>query len=135
MTTVMEMSRVSAENERIRANNRRKQATKQGVVYALLIGGALLFMLPLIVMLSTSLKPLTEINSYPPTFLPRTILPENYANAWTFKNTNFPLWTRNTLIIIFGTLPGVVLSSSLCAYGFARLKFRGRGLWFGLTLA
>jgi multiple sugar transport system permease protein len=135
MTTVMEMARVTAENERLKAVLRRKQATKQGIVYALLIGGALMFMLPLIFMFSTSLKPLTEINSYPPSFLPRTLLPSNYPDAWTFKNTNFPLWTRNTLIIVFGTLPGVVLTSSLCAYGFARLKFKGRGLWFGLTLA
>jgi multiple sugar transport system permease protein len=135
MATVMEMTRVSAENERLRAVHRRKEATRQGIVYALLIGGALMFMLPLVFMVSTSLKPLTEINSYPPSFLPKTILPSNYPDAWNFKNTNFPLWTRNTLIIIFGTLPGVVLTSSLCAYGFARLKFKGRSLWFALVLA
>src|SRR5437667_1742824 len=120
MTRVMDLARITAENERSKAVQRRQQATRQGIVYALLFGGALMFMLPLIVMLSTSLKPLTEINSYPPSFLPRTLLPSNYPDAWTFKNTNFPLWTRNTLIIVFGTLPGVVLTSSLCAYGFAR---------------
>src|SRR5579859_6527235 len=135
MATVMDMAQVTARNVQLREAHRRKQAFTQVIVYALLIGGALMFMLPLIVMFSTSLKPLTEINSYPPTFLPKTLLLSNYPDAWTYKNTNFPLWTRNTLIIIFGTLPGVVVTSSLCAYGFARLKFRGRNLWFGLVLA
>jgi multiple sugar transport system permease protein len=135
MTTVLELARVSAENERIRAGQRRKQAAKQSLVYALLIGGAVMFTLPLIFMFSTSLKPLTEINSYPPSFLPKSLLLSNYPDAWAFKNTNFPLWTRNTLIIVFGTMPGVVLTSSLCAYGFARLKFTGRRLWFALVLA
>ncbi len=135
MTTTLDLARVSAENNRLKAVQRRKETTKQRIVYGLLIGGAVMFMLPLIVMLSTSLKPLTEINSYPPSFLPKTVLLQNYPAAWTYKNTNFPLWTRNTLIIIFGTLPGVVVTSSLCAYGFARLKFRGRNLWFGLVLA
>jgi multiple sugar transport system permease protein len=135
MTTVMEMARVADEKKRVRAVQRRQQATRQRILYALLIGGAFMFALPLVLMVSTSLKPFAEINSYPPTFLPKTLLPENYANALTYPDTNFPLWTRNTLIIIFGTLPGVVISSSLCAYGFARLKFRGRNLWFGLVLA
>ena len=135
MTTTMDLARISAENNRQKAVQRRRETYRQRVVYALLIGGAVMFMLPLIVMLSTSLKPLTEINSYPPSFLPKTVLLSNYPEAWTYKNTNFPLWTRNTLIIIFGTLPGVVVTSSLCAYGFARLKFKGRSLWFGLVLA
>ncbi len=135
MTTVMDMARVTSDNQRLKAAQRRSHTTKQGVVYALLIGGALMFMLPLIIMVSTSLKPLTEIVSYPPSFLPKTLLPANYGDAWSYANTNFPLWTRNTLIIIIGTLPGVVLTSSLCAYGFARLKFKGRNIWFLLVLA
>ena len=73
MTTVMDLARVSAENERLKAVHRRKEAVKQRIVYGLLIGGAIMFMLPLFVMLGTSLKPLTEINSYPPSFLPKTM--------------------------------------------------------------
>src|SRR5262249_55222671 len=95
----------------------------------------LVFMLPLVVMVSTSLKSFTEINTYPPSFFPKTLVPSNYPEAWNYKSTNFPLWTWNTLFIVLGTLPGVLLSSSLCAYGFARLKFSGRKLWFGLPLA
>ncbi|MBL8162590.1 MAG: carbohydrate ABC transporter permease [Anaerolineae bacterium] len=116
------------------AHRRRKQVG-MGTVYALLIAGSLLFMLPLIIMVSTSFKSFSEINSYPPTFLPKEWLPNNYPDAWNYQNTDFPRWTANTLLIVAATLPGVVISSSLCAYGFARLRFPGRRLWFMLVLA
>jgi len=90
MTTTMDLARISAENNRQKAVQRRRETFRQRVVYALLIGGAVMFMLPLIVMLSTSLKPLTEINTYPPSFVPKTVLLANYPDAWTFENTNFP---------------------------------------------
>ncbi|MBI1280670.1 MAG: ABC transporter permease subunit [Anaerolineaceae bacterium] len=92
-------------------------------------------MLPLIVMVSTSLKSFTEINKYPPTFLPSQIIPSNYPEAWNYQNTQFPRWTFNTIFIIAATVPGVVVTASLCAYGFARLKFPGRNIWFILVLA
>ncbi len=136
MTRVMDLAPVSTNSSaQIKAMQRRQQIVRQTVIYLSLIVGALVFLLPLIVMISTSLKSFTEINTYPPSFLPKTMMPSNYTEAWNYKSTNFPLWTRNTLIIIFGTLPGVLLTSSLCAYGFARLKFVGRRLWFGLVLA
>ncbi len=92
-------------------------------------------MLPLIIMVSTSLKSYTEINTYPPTFLPNQIFPSNYVEAWNYKNTQFPRWTFNTIFIVVATVPGVVVTASLCAYGFARLKFPGRNIWFILVLA
>ena len=121
-------------NQHNQTAHRRKQVG-MGSVYALLILGSLIFMLPLIFMVATSFKSFNEINSYPPTFFPSVWLPGNYPDAWNYQNTNFPRWTMNTLIILAGTLPGVVLTSSLCAYGFARLKFPGRRFWFGLVLA
>jgi multiple sugar transport system permease protein len=41
----------------------------------------------------------------------------------------------NTILILAAILPGVLITSSLCAYGFARLKFPGRNIWFLLVLA
>jgi multiple sugar transport system permease protein len=119
----------------VQAVRRRKELVSKSTIYILLILGSLVFMLPLIVMVSTSLKSYTEINQYPPTFLPNQLVPSNYPEAWGYKNTDFPRWTFNTAFIIAATLPGVLITSSLCAYGFARLKFPGRNLWFMLTLA
>jgi len=106
-----------------------------GISYTLLVLGAALFAMPLIVMVTTSFKSHTEINSFPPTIIPDAWLPQNYPDAWNYQNTDFPRWTINTLVILFATLPGVLLTSSLCAYGFARLRFPGRDLWFTLVLA
>jgi len=135
MTRAMDLPRPTVDAHQLNAAHRRRQRLSQGLVYVLLIGGALTFMLPLILMVSTSLKSYTEINTYPPSFLPKEWLPSNYPEAWNYQNTNFPLWTQNTLTILLLTVPGVLLTSSLCAYGFARLKFPGRNLWFILVLA
>lgn len=119
----------------VRPAFKRRELVNKGIVYALLIFGAFMFTLPLIVMVSTSLKSYTEINQYPPSFFPNQVIFSNYGEAWGYQTTNFPRWTFNTVFIIVMTVPGVVLTSSLCAYGFARLKFPGRNLWFMLTLA
>ena len=127
---------ITAENSaKIKAVRRRQEIVSKGIIYALLISGTLIFVLPLVIMVSTSLKSFNEINHYPPTFLPNVVITSNYAEAWNYKNTQFPRWTFNTIFIIAATLPGVLITSSLCAYGFARLKFPGRNLWFILTLA
>jgi multiple sugar transport system permease protein len=124
-----------SDSAQVKSVRQRKEVVSKGTIYALLIVGALIFMLPLILMVSTSLKSYTEINQYPPTFLPKELVPSNYSEAWNYKNTNFPRWTFNTVFIIAATMPGVLITSSLCAYGFARLKFPGRNIWFLLTLA
>jgi multiple sugar transport system permease protein len=112
-----------------------RQGLNKGAVYLLLVVGALGFTLPLMIMVFTSFKPFSEINTYPPTFLPAQWTPSNYSDAWNYPNTDFPRWTLNTLLIVAFTVPGVLLSSSLVAYGFARLRFPGRNVWFLLTIA
>lgn len=107
----------------------------RAAVYLLLVVGAIAFTMPLIIMVLTSFKSFGEINTYPPTFLPNEWVASNYSEAWSYPNTDFPRWTLNTLIIVAATLPGVVLSSSLVGYGFARLRFPGRNAWFLLTIA
>ena len=128
-------SSLHARTEELNRRHRRQQMMSKVMIYFLLLLGTLIFVLPLILMISTSFKSFTEINSYPPTFLPNEWLLSNYPDAWNYQTTDFPRWTMNTLIILFGALPGVLLTSSLCAYGFARLNFIGKNFWFILTLA
>jgi len=103
------------------------------VTYAALVALSLVYFLPTWWMLITSVKTLKETFSYPPTFFPRTFSPEGYINAW-----NYMPWPRhfaNTMIIVVGSLLGIILSSSLCAFGFARLRFPGRDTVFMIMLA
>src|SRR5664279_3880865 len=135
MTSATAPRRASLTGADSRPARQRPVRLDRTAIYLLLIIGALIFALPLAIMIFTSFKSFQEINSYPPTFLPNAWVPSNYAEAWNYPNTDFPRWTFNTLFIVAATLPGVLLSSSLVAYGFARVKFPTRSLWFALTLA
>jgi multiple sugar transport system permease protein len=107
----------------------------------------LAFLYPLIWMFSTSLKRLDKVVEDPPRYIPDTIdmhrtaggvttpIPENYWRVITHEKMDFPLYTRNTLIISVLSVIGMVISSSLVAYGFARIKFKGRGFLFALMLS
>jgi multiple sugar transport system permease protein len=135
MATITKSTKPLMAAEKPSDTARRRKQFNVTVIYALLIAGALIYMLPLIVMVNTSFKPFTEINRYPPTFFPNEWRPSNYPEAWTYGVTQFPRWTMNTLLILAGIIPGVLITCSLCAYGFARLRFPGRNIWFMLVLA
>lgn len=94
---------------------------------------AFLFLLPLLWLISTSLKPDEELFTPSLTWIPRRIAWENYALALSA----FPFWLylRNTLIICLFVVVGTVLSSLVPAYGFAILRWRGRDFWFLVMLA
>ena len=103
-------------------------------VYALLIGGSILFTIPLIWMFSTSLRPESEVYTFPPKVLPDHFLWRNYIRAWT-SILPFTRFLSNTLIISVGNVIGNLISCAMAAFGFARLRGRGRDLFFGLMLA
>jgi multiple sugar transport system permease protein len=93
------------------------------------------FVLPFVWMLSTSLKTLDKTMEFPPRFLPDPIVPGNYAKVLTSPKIDFPLFTRNTLIIALLTIIGTVCSSAIVAYGFAKIRFKGRGVLFAILLS
>ena len=92
-------------------------------------------LLPFLWMLSTSLKTLEASEAYPPHFWPSPVQWHNYIDVLRNEKANFLLWTRNTLVVAVLTISGTTLSSAIVAYGFARLKFRGRGILFALMLS
>ncbi|MCS7209517.1 MAG: carbohydrate ABC transporter permease [Fimbriimonadales bacterium] len=92
-----------------------------------------LFMLPILWMLSTSLKPDNELFTERIRWVPQRIAWENYQTALT----TFPFWLylRNTLMIAVLTAVGTVLSCLPPAYAFARLHWKGRNFWFWVMLS
>lgn len=129
------------------------RALKHGLLYAILGVAALVYVLPLIWMFCLSLKPNREVMAYPPKFFPQepTVRPYAYvlsseretaaatgavdAERAAGGGFQYLLYARNTLIIAGLSLVGVLLSSSIAAYGFARVAFPGRNLMFALCLA
>jgi multiple sugar transport system permease protein len=102
------------------------------VIHAVLLAGSGLFLFPLFWMVSTSLKPLDETMRMPPQWMPHPIQWNNYWEAVHY--IPFFAYARNTLVIaVLGTL-GTLISSSLVAYGFSRIEWKGRGTVFLVLL-
>ncbi len=101
--------------------------------YVLLILFAILFMLPLFWMISTSLKSSGEIFSIPPQWIPETLEWGNYAEA--VNSFPFVRYAANSIFITVLSIIGGVLSSAYVAYGFAKLRWPGKNMWFTVLLA
>ena len=108
-------------------NNGRAKSLSHLATYAALIIICALAMFPLLWMISTSLKPDSQIVESPPRWMPDEFAWRNYKLAVSSESTHFPLWTRNTLIIAALAVIGTTFSSAVVAYGFARIRFPGRG--------
>ncbi|MCY3710567.1 MAG: carbohydrate ABC transporter permease [Caldilineaceae bacterium] len=102
-------------------------------VWTVLLAGAVVMFLPFLWLLSSSLKTELAIFRYPPEWIPDPILFSNYVDAWTTRP--FALYVRNTIVILLLNEVAVLVSASFCAYGFARIDFPGRNVWFAILLA
>ncbi len=103
------------------------------VRYLLLGLTALLFLLPLYWMIASSLKPEYQVFAQPPVWWPDPPQWRNYLAALT--ELPFDRFALNTLIIATGSVIGHVLSCTLVAYGFARLRAPGKRTLFIILLA
>ncbi len=103
------------------------------LIYLFLAGTALFFLLPFIWMMSTSLKTSTQVWTYPPEWIPRPPSLRSYFEIWTMAP--ILLFIRNSFIVTGLTIVGMVLSCSMVAFGFARLRFRGRDILFVILLS
>jgi ABC-type glycerol-3-phosphate transport system permease component len=83
-------------------------------------------------MLSSSLKPQQEVFEYPPNFIPSSWQWNNYSDGWT--TLPFNTFLKNSMTVTGLNVIGNLLSCSLVAYGFARLRARGRDALFLLVL-
>jgi len=104
-----------------------------GIVYVIISLIAIIFLVPLVWMISSSLKSGGNIFKLPPEWISRPLMFSNYPKVW--KIMNIPLATKNTLIITVLSMFGVLLSSSMTAYGFARIRFKGSNVLFLVVLA
>ena len=102
-------------------------------VYLALVAGAVVILAPFVWMLSTALKvPGTEF-IYPPQLFTRPLRWNNFSEGW--GALPFTRWFLNTSTITLLSVTGAMVSSSLVAYGFARLEFPGRPILFVILLS
>lgn len=106
---------------------------RQVPMHAFLLLVAFVMLAPLIWMFSTSLKTVSQVYSFPPEWIPRPVAWENYPN--TFATAPFHLFLLNSFKVAGSVTFGTLFISSLAAYAFARIRFPGKNIAFGILLA
>ena len=130
-----------SELNRSRAQSLQNQKRyKLAAAHIALVLLSILFVLPLIWMLSTAVKPIGETMTTPPRWIPSQFLWGNFKDAIAYDSKElgyipFLVYARNTIIITLLAVGGSVLSNAIVAYSFARIKWPGRDLFFSVTLA
>ena len=105
-----------------------------GVAFVLVAAAAVAFLAPFAWMVSTSLKPLRETMTLPERWIPSVIQWHNYPDA--IKSMGyFWRYAANSLFLCVMTVVGTVTSSTLAAYGFSQIAWRGRDKIFLVLLA
>jgi multiple sugar transport system permease protein len=107
---------------------RTRRRISQIVLYALLIIGALIALLPMLWMLSASLMPTGEASMYPPRLMPSKVTFSHYGELFTRLNLGRYLF--NSALIAFVVTGISLVINSMAGYAFAKLRFRGRDRTF-----
>jgi len=119
--------------KRSRQNNGLRNALQRALLYLTVFLGAVLTLIPFAWMISTSLKTREQLYAFPPEWIPAPLEFQSYRIL--FDPLPFDRFFLNsTFVAVLSTL-GTLLACSLAAYAFARLRFPGRELIFGLLLA
>ncbi|RKL65069.1 ABC transporter permease [Salipaludibacillus neizhouensis] len=106
-------------------------------LFHLIVGGfGILLLYPVIWLLISSFKVSEDIFVTVGSLIPSPFTFDNYTQGWEgFGGNSFGVFIKNTLIFVIFMLIGHLISCSLIAFGFARLKFFGRGFWFAIMIA
>jgi len=105
----------------------------RALILLLLLAGAVVVVLPFVYMLVSSLETNAQIGQLTPQFVPSPFVWDNYAQVW--QTSRVGQFFVNSLVVAVATTVGQLLTASLAAYAFARLRFPGRSLLFAAYLA
>jgi multiple sugar transport system permease protein len=101
--------------------------------HLLLMPLSLLFVIPLVQMVLTSFMSDGDINRFPPKFIPTALHISGYRGLFT--DSHILRWLLNTIVVAAIAVLSQMVLCSMAGYGFARLKFAGRGAGFFLMVA
>jgi multiple sugar transport system permease protein len=110
----------------------KKRVLSNMLVYAILIVGTVITLFPFYWMLRTALVGTDAIFEVTPTFIPKHLEFHNFIDA--LQAQPFGRFFLNSGIVTVANIVGVLLTSSLCAYGFSRIDWPGRDKVFGVML-
>lgn len=107
-------------------------AVNRFLIYIILLAASLFCIFPFLWMVSTSFKSMSEAFRMPPSFIPEKFVFKNYPDGWAYAD--FTRFTINTIFVAVMSTIGVVITSSLVAYGFSRFRARFSGLLLTILL-
>lgn len=102
------------------------------LTYVICIAFSVVMLLPLVWLIRSSLMSLDQIFLFPPEWIPKPWLWSNYPDALT--TAPFGRYFFNTMVIVGLVVSGTVISATVSAYGFARLRWPGRDIVFGVMM-
>lgn len=103
------------------------------IVFLLLLAASILILAPFIWLLSTSLRLPRESFTLPPKWLPTDLYIQNYQTV--FKTVQFGGFFLNSVFISAMVVAGQLVTASMAAYAFARLRFPAKGILFSILMA
>lgn len=115
------------------AESRWGSVAERTIGYLLLSFAALATVMPFLWMVSTSFKTDAETFQFPPTFIPNSLVWQNYVDAVAAPDTGRQL--INSLVYALGSTASNLVFCALAGYALARMQFKGKKLVFGLVLA
>ncbi|MGI6642353.1 MAG: carbohydrate ABC transporter permease [Limnochordia bacterium] len=113
-------------------SKQRREMFGRALTYVIVTALAVMFVIPLVWTVSSSLKSNPQMYIFPPVWIPNPIQWENYARV--LQEIPFALFFKNTLWITILAGAGQVLTAAIVGYGFARFKFPGRRVLFMVLL-
>jgi multiple sugar transport system permease protein len=112
------------------------ELTRKLLTYAALILLTLMFVAPLLWMLSTSFKPNPETTSLPLSWIPKNFSTEGYSTIFRSDSQSPALiWFLNSMIAGLAHTALVLVTASMAAYALARMEFRGRNILFAAIIS
>lgn len=128
-------SSYNAESARLARQKWSRTILGRVLIYALLIFVALLIIVPLLWMLSTSFKPKAEWFTREIQWIPMTFTLENYRALLNNPSTPIARWFLNSFLVATIATVLTLAVSSMAAYAYARMEFPGRRILYSLLLA
>ncbi|MBS4200558.1 carbohydrate ABC transporter permease [Bacillus sp. FJAT-49732] len=117
----------------IKVRRKKKISIWRILVYILLIAGSIIMMFPFAWLIRSSLMGTAQIFTFPPEWVPRPFVWSNYSESLTI--VPFHKYFLNTMTIELFAVSGVLISSTVSAYSFARLRWPGRDIIFACVLS
>ncbi|MBT2760315.1 carbohydrate ABC transporter permease [Paenibacillus sp. ISL-20] len=101
--------------------------------YVGLIIISIMFIVPFVWLIRSALMDLSQIFVMPPEWIPHPFRWDNFTRALTVLP--FGTFFVNTLVIVISTLIGTVVTSTIAAFGFSRIQWKGRDIVFAILLS